>query len=94
MKHQKLVLLSNGDSFSVNCLFGNIVINETKVNNKKCYTIHPYTDNKYTLTLFKKYSDNYRKVEDITYKTPQDALNAIEKVCNEYYNNEIKFWFH
>lgn len=97
MKHKSLNYVKNNinDTYNVQCIFGNIIIKKIILNNKEIYNIDvSLCENKYTLSLIRRYSDNYTKTENLTYKSLQDAINAIEKSCNDYYNNEIKFWFH
>lgn len=93
MKHKKIIPLTTSDGCTFQCLLGNMSISTKKFNNKDFFVIEPSTNNKYTLSLVKSYKNNYRDVEDVKFKTMQDAINAVEKVCNEFYNTEIKFWF-
>lgn len=93
MKHKKIVPIDckNGN-YTVKCILGNFHISKTRIKNKDVFSLYAYSKNSYAQSLVRKYDSKLNR-EEITYKSLNDVVVAIEKVCNLYYTNEIKFYY-
>lgn len=93
MKHRKITAIScNNGNYTVSCLLGNFHITPIKVKNKNMYKLYTFSSSAHSQSLVRKYDKEMNR-EEIYYKSVDDITNAIEKECNSFYNNTIKFYF-
>lgn len=94
VKHRQLFPIKTGtDSYNVNCIFGLLTINKQEIKKSEVWTITPHFHNKYSLALTKEYLNNYQTERLVLFKSLENALIAIQKLCDDYYREEIKFWY-
>ena len=93
MKHRKIkpIDCKNGN-YTVRCILGNFHISKSKLKGKDVFSLYAYSKNSYAQALVRKYNAKLER-EEITYKSLNEVVNAIEKSCNTYFTNEIKFYY-
>lgn len=82
MKHRKIKAVECPDNkFTVHCALGNFHITSEKVKNKNVFHLHAYSKHPYAQALIRRYDADLNR-EEITYKSLNEVLIAIEKSCN------------
>lgn len=90
MKHCKLKPYKiNNDVYVVDCVLG---VNIRIIKDRNKWFLQPLQKHPYLRALVRKYDKDLVE-EKLSYKSLNDAVNALEKSCNEYYKNYIEFYF-
>lgn len=89
MKHRKIQPTKvDENTYTIMCFLGNIHVRRER----KDWIVHCHSKNKHTLFLTKRLESD-GTFKQVRYKSIEQVTQAIEKVSNDFFREEIKFWF-
>lgn len=89
MKHRKIRPIKvDENTYTILCFFGYMQVRRER----KDWILECYSKDKYTLFLTKRLESD-GTFKQVRYKSIEQVTQAIEKVSNDFFREEIKFWF-